>query len=107
MLNPRGSSLFFVTDLWEEVSVHCDGGSGLQLATELVLFSNIVKVLRAWIFICHLGGVVVLPMIGFASGPIPAMPLNLALLKGASLIGVFWGSWLPVRLWSLARTLMS
>lgn len=32
-------------------------------------------------------------VIGFASGPIPKMPLNLALLKGASLIGVFWGSW--------------
>ncbi|MEM7279454.1 MAG: NADPH:quinone oxidoreductase family protein [Pseudomonadota bacterium] len=33
-------------------------------------------------------------VIGFASGPIPKMPLNLALLKGASLVGVFWGSWL-------------
>lgn len=32
-------------------------------------------------------------VIGFASGPIPAIPLNLALLKGASLVGVFWGSW--------------
>ncbi len=32
-------------------------------------------------------------VIGFASGPIPKMPLNLALLKGASLVGVFWGSW--------------
>lgn len=32
-------------------------------------------------------------VIGFASGPIPAIPLNLSLLKGASLIGVFWGSW--------------
>lgn len=32
-------------------------------------------------------------VIGFASGPIPAMPLNLALLKGASLVGVFWGAW--------------
>ena len=32
-------------------------------------------------------------VIGFASGPIPKMPLNLALLKGSSLIGVFWGSW--------------
>jgi NADPH2:quinone reductase len=30
-------------------------------------------------------------IIGFASGPIPAIPLNLALLKGASLVGVFWG----------------
>jgi len=30
-------------------------------------------------------------IIGFASGPIPSIPLNLALLKGASLVGVFWG----------------
>jgi NADPH:quinone reductase len=30
-------------------------------------------------------------VIGFASGPIPALPLNLALLKGASIVGVFWG----------------
>lgn len=30
-------------------------------------------------------------VIGFASGPIPKIPLNLALLKGASLVGVFWG----------------
>jgi NADPH2:quinone reductase len=32
-------------------------------------------------------------VIGFAAGPIPKMPLNLALLKGASLVGVFWGAW--------------
>ena len=30
-------------------------------------------------------------VIGFASGPIPNLPLNLALLKGASIVGVFWG----------------
>jgi len=30
-------------------------------------------------------------VIGFAGGPIPALPWNLALLKGASLVGVFWG----------------
>jgi NADPH2:quinone reductase len=30
-------------------------------------------------------------VIGFASGPIPKIPLNLALLKGVSLVGVFWG----------------
>jgi NADPH2:quinone reductase len=30
-------------------------------------------------------------VIGFAGGPIPALPLNLALLKGAGIIGVFWG----------------
>ncbi len=32
-------------------------------------------------------------VIGFATGSIPKMPLNLALLKGASIVGVFWGAW--------------
>jgi len=31
-------------------------------------------------------------VIGFASGEIPKIPLNLALLKGCSIVGVFWGS---------------
>jgi NADPH:quinone reductase len=30
-------------------------------------------------------------VVGFANGDIPALPWNLALLKGASLMGVFWG----------------
>ena len=30
-------------------------------------------------------------VVGFASGPIPALPMNLPLLKGASIVGVFWG----------------
>jgi NADPH:quinone reductase len=30
-------------------------------------------------------------VVGFAGGPIPNLPLNLALLKGASIVGVFWG----------------
>jgi NADPH2:quinone reductase len=30
-------------------------------------------------------------VVGFAAGPIPALPLNLALLKGAAIVGVFWG----------------
>ena len=30
-------------------------------------------------------------VVGFAAGPIPALPLNLPLLKGASVVGVFWG----------------
>ena len=30
-------------------------------------------------------------VIGFASGPTPSLPLNLPLLKGASIVGVFWG----------------
>ncbi len=30
-------------------------------------------------------------VIGFASGPIPKIPINLPLLKGCSIVGVFWG----------------
>ena len=30
-------------------------------------------------------------VVGFAAGEIPRLPLNLALLKGAAVVGVFWG----------------
>jgi NADPH:quinone reductase len=30
-------------------------------------------------------------VVGFAAGNIPALPFNLALLKGAAIVGVFWG----------------
>jgi NADPH2:quinone reductase len=33
-------------------------------------------------------------VIGFATGEIPKIPLNLTLLKGASIVGVFWGQFL-------------
>lgn len=33
-------------------------------------------------------------VIGFAAGDIPSLSLNLPLLKGASIVGVFWGSWM-------------
>ena len=32
-------------------------------------------------------------VIGFAAGDIPKIPLNLPLLKGLSIVGVFWGEW--------------
>ena len=32
-------------------------------------------------------------VIGFAQGGIPALPFNLPLLKGASIVGVFWGDY--------------
>ena len=32
-------------------------------------------------------------VIGFAAGEIPKIPINLCLLKQASLVGVFWGAW--------------
>jgi NADPH:quinone reductase len=31
-------------------------------------------------------------VIGFTAGEIPRIPLNLPLLKGFSIVGVFWGS---------------
>src|SRR4029078_2354923 len=31
-------------------------------------------------------------VIGFAAGEIPKIPLNLALLKGCDIVGVFWGA---------------
>jgi NADPH2:quinone reductase len=32
-------------------------------------------------------------VIGFAAGEIPKIPLNLTLLKGCDVLGVFWGAW--------------
>ncbi len=32
-------------------------------------------------------------VIGFAAGDIPKIPINLALLKGCEIVGVFWGAW--------------
>ena len=31
-------------------------------------------------------------VVGFAAGDIPKIPLNLPLLKGCSIVGVFWGN---------------
>src|SRR6476620_5656333 len=33
-------------------------------------------------------------VVGFAAGDIPKLPLNLVLLKGCDVVGVFWGSWM-------------
>jgi NADPH2:quinone reductase len=33
-------------------------------------------------------------VVGFAAGDIPRLPSNLLLLKGSSLVGVFWGEFL-------------
>ena len=41
-------------------------------------------------------------VIGFAAGDIPKIPLNLALLRGCSIVGVFWGSFVS-REWERHR----
>jgi NADPH2:quinone reductase len=33
-------------------------------------------------------------VVGFAAGDIPKLPLNLVLLKGCDVVGVFWGAWM-------------
>jgi NADPH:quinone reductase len=33
-------------------------------------------------------------VIGFAAGDIPRIPINLLLLKGCAMVGVFWGAWM-------------
>jgi NADPH2:quinone reductase len=46
-------------------------------------------------------------VIGFASGGIPALPFNLPLLKGASVVGVFWGDFVRREPAANARSLMA
>ena len=48
-------------------------------------------------------------VVGFANGEIPKLPLNLTLLKGASILGVFWGDFVrrePARHAAAMRELM-
>jgi NADPH2:quinone reductase len=33
-------------------------------------------------------------VVGFADGQIPRLPLNLVLLKGCAIVGVFWGDFI-------------
>ena len=44
-------------------------------------------------------------VVGFALGKIPSLPLNLALLKGASIVGVFWGDFVRREPASSARAM--
>jgi NADPH:quinone reductase len=46
-------------------------------------------------------------VVGFANGEIPKLPLNLALLKGASIVGVFWGDYVAREPEGFARDLAS
>ena len=61
------------------------GGKGVDVVLDSVGGRNTELALRstAW-----RGRLLV---VGFAAGEIPKIPLNLALLKGCSIVGVFWG----------------
>ena len=75
---------------YDEVSIRdaiaeLTGGKGIDVVYDPVGGDLTEQVLRstAW-----KGRLLV---VGFAAGAIPNIPLNLALLKGNSLVGVFWG----------------
>lgn len=75
-------------DLRERVKA-ITGGSGADVVYDPVggdLFDAALRSI-AW------GGRIV--VIGFASGRIPQVPANLALVKNVDVIGFFWGSYLP------------
>lgn len=63
------------------------GGAGIDVAFDPVGGELTEQLLRsaAW------DGRILI--IGFTAGSIPSLPANLPLLKGAALIGVFWGRW--------------
>lgn len=63
------------------------GGRGLDVCFEMVGGDTFMKLARemAW------GGRIT--PIGFVSGDIPALPMNLPLLKAFSVVGVFEGAW--------------
>jgi NADPH2:quinone reductase len=64
------------------------GGKGVDVIYDPVGGAHAEAALRA---IAWAGRFLV---IGFAAGEIPKIPLNLALLKGCDILGVFWGSFI-------------
>jgi NADPH2:quinone reductase len=71
-------------DLRERIKVLTDG-RGANVVYDAVGGANTELALRS---IAWRGRLLV---VGFAAGEIPKIPLNLALLKGCSIVGVFWG----------------
>jgi NADPH2:quinone reductase len=71
-------------DLKERVKALTDG-AGADVVYDPVGGPSTEAALRATSF----GGRLL--VIGFASGEIPRIPTNLALLKGCAIVGVFWG----------------
>ncbi|HGM7130575.1 TPA: zinc-binding dehydrogenase [Pseudomonas aeruginosa] len=82
--SPGGEAAGVVAAVGEKVA-HVRPGDRVMALTGWGSFAEQVKV----------PGYNVMPIpegMDFASGSIPSLPANLTLLKGASLVGVFWGS---------------
>ena len=74
-------------DLRERIKA-LTGGRGVDVISDPVGGSYTEPALRS---IAWRGRLLV---VGFAAGEIPKIPLNLTLLKGCSIVGVFWGDFL-------------
>jgi len=73
-------------DLREQIKT-ATGGQGIDVFFDVLggdVFTTMTR-LMSW-------GGRMLP-IGFTSGVIPSVPMNLPLLKNYSIVGVFWGAW--------------
>ena len=75
---------YAVADLKEELK-SLTAGAGVDVVYDPVGGSLTEAAVRA---LAWQGRLLV---VGFAAGPIPRLPLNLVLLKGCDLRGVFWG----------------
>jgi NADPH:quinone reductase len=78
------------TDLREKIK-ELTGGKGVDVVYDPVGGAYAEPCVRGLAF---MGRYLV---VGFASGEIPRIPLNLLLLKTASLVGVFWGAYARAR----------
>jgi NADPH2:quinone reductase len=78
----------YATDDLKEALRRLSGGKGVDVIYDPVGGPYAEPALRsiAW------GGRFL--VIGFAAGEIPKIPLNLALLKGCDIVGVFWGAFI-------------
>lgn len=77
---------YATADLKAELK-HLTAGRGVDVVYDCVGGSHAELAVRA---LAWQGRFLV---IGFASGEIPKLPLNLLLVKGAAAVGVFWGDW--------------
>lgn len=78
----------YATDDLKEALRRVTGGKGADVIYDPVGGAYAEQALRS---IAWKGRFLV---VGFAAGEIPKIPLNLALLKGCDIVGVFWGSFI-------------
>lgn len=77
----------YVDQPLKEMAKELTGGNGVDVVYDPVGGELAEQALRA---LAWHGRYLV---IGFASGDIPRLPANIALLKEASIVGVWWGTW--------------